>query len=523
MADQLAAVDRIARNPAAPTFENTIAEMERSSRMLDRVSTLEGVYQSTMSDDAMQAVEREMAPKLAEFGDKITQNEKLFARIAAVYDTREKSGLTPEQQRLTWLYYTTYVRQGAKLDAAAKKQMSELNQQLAGLYTSFGQNVLKDENDGVLVLEKESDLAGLPQSVRDGAAEEAAGRGLKGQWAVSNTRSSVEPFLTYSDRRDLRQKVWQMFVDRGDHGGPTDNNANVTKILQLRAQRAKLLGLPDACALAPRGLDGQDAGARHGADGGRVDAGGGPRARRSRRHAGDRRQGRRGRQDRALGLPLLRREGAQGEVRPRRDRDHAVPAAREAARRHVLHGEGAVRIQLQARGSEEGARVSPGRAGLGGHGSGRQAGRTLVLRPVCAQGQALGRVDERLPQPGALGRRREDHRVEQRQLREGQARRTGAGQLGRRDHAVPRIRPCAARAQLERDVSVALGHQRGARLRGVSVATARALALDAGDPQSLRAALPDRQADPARRWSTRSRAQRSSTRASRRSSISRAR
>ncbi len=244
MVDQLAAVDRIAKNPAAPTFQNTIAELERSSRMLDRVSTLSGVFQSTMSDDAMQAVEREMAPKLAEFGDKITQNEKLFARIAAVYDAREKSNLTPEQQRLTWLYYTTYVRQGAKLDAAAKKQMSDLNQQLAGLYTSFGQNVLKDENDGVLVLEQESDLAGLPPSVRDGAAEEAAGRGLKGKWAVSNTRSSVEPFLTYSDRRDLRQKVWQMFVDRGDHGGPTDNNANVAKILQLRAQRAKLLGFP---------------------------------------------------------------------------------------------------------------------------------------------------------------------------------------------------------------------------------------------------------------------------------------
>jgi len=244
MADQLAAIDRIANDPATPTFANTIAALERSSRTLDRVYTVAGVYQSTMSDEAVQAVERDMAPKLAAFSDQITQNEKLFARIAAVYATRENSGLTPEQQRLTWLYYTDFVRQGAKLDAAAKKQLSDINQQLAGLYTSFGQNVLKDENDGMLVIDKEADLAGLPAPVREGAAQDAESRGLKGKWVVANTRSSVEPFLTYADRRELRQKVWQMFVDRGDHGGPTDNNANIAKILQLRAQRAKLLGFP---------------------------------------------------------------------------------------------------------------------------------------------------------------------------------------------------------------------------------------------------------------------------------------
>jgi len=244
MADQLAAIDRIAHDPTAPTFDNTIAAMERSSRMLDRVGAIYGVFNSTMSDDALQSVEREMAPKLAAFSDQITQNEKLFARIAAVYDVREKSNLTPEQQRLTWLYYTDFVRAGARLDAASKAKLSDMNQQLATLYTNFSQNVLKDENDGVLMIDKEADLAGLPQSVREGAAQAAEGRGQKGKWAVSNTRSSVEPFLTYSDRRDLRQKVWQMFVDRGDNGGVTDNNANIAKILQLRAQRAKLLGYP---------------------------------------------------------------------------------------------------------------------------------------------------------------------------------------------------------------------------------------------------------------------------------------
>jgi Zn-dependent oligopeptidases len=242
MNGQLAEVDRIAHDPAAPTFANTIAAMERTGRALDRVTTIYGVYSSTMNDDAVQAVERVMAPKLAEFSDKITQNTALFKRIAAVYDVREKAGLTPEQQRLTWLYYTNFVRAGAKLDAGPKQRLGEINQQLASLYTTFSQNVLKDENDGVIVLDRESDLAGLPQAVRDGMAEDSASRGQKGKWAVANTRSSIEPFLTYSDRRDLREKAWRMFVDRGDNGGPTDNNATVTQILQLRAERAKLLG-----------------------------------------------------------------------------------------------------------------------------------------------------------------------------------------------------------------------------------------------------------------------------------------
>jgi peptidyl-dipeptidase Dcp len=192
----------------------------------------------------VQAVEREMAPKLAAFSDQITQNEKLFARIAAVYETRGKSGLTPEQQRLTWVYYTDFVRAGAQLDAQAKKRLSEINQQLASLYTKFGQNVLTDENDNQLVIEDEASLAGLPASVREGTAQTAESRGQKGKWVIANTRSSVEPFLTYSDRRDLREKVWRMFVSRGDGGVATDNNAVITEILALRAERAKLLGYP---------------------------------------------------------------------------------------------------------------------------------------------------------------------------------------------------------------------------------------------------------------------------------------
>jgi peptidyl-dipeptidase Dcp len=244
MAQNLAEVDRIANDPAAPTFENTIAAMERAGRTLNRVETVYGIYSSTLNDDAVQAVEREMAPRLAAFRDQITQNSKLFERIAKVYEARETSGLTAEQKRLAWLTYTNFVRAGAKLDGDAKKRLSEINQKLAGLYTQFGQNVLKDENDGVIFIDSEADLAGLPQAVRDGMAQGAEARGQKGKWAISNTRSSVEPFLVYADNRALREKAWRMFIMRGDNGGPTDNNSTITQILQLRAERAQLLGYP---------------------------------------------------------------------------------------------------------------------------------------------------------------------------------------------------------------------------------------------------------------------------------------
>ncbi len=244
MAEQLAEIDRIVNDPAAPTFGNTIAAMERTGRTLDRVSTVYGIYSSTLNDDAVQAVEREMSPKLAAFSDQITQNTRLFERIAKVYETRQASGLTPEEQRLAWLYYTNFVRAGARLDDGAKQRLSAINQDLARLYTQFSQNVLKDENDQAIVIEREADLAGLPPAVRDGMAQAAEARGQKGKWVIANTRSSIEPFLTYASNRKLREQAWRMFVNRGDNGGATDNNDEITQILRLRAERAKLLGYP---------------------------------------------------------------------------------------------------------------------------------------------------------------------------------------------------------------------------------------------------------------------------------------
>ncbi len=242
MAEQLGEIDAIARNPAPPTFDNTIAALERTGRLLDRVNAVYGVYTSTLNDEGVQAIEREMAPRLAAFSDRITQNAALFARIASVYEAREQSGLDAEQQRLTWLYYTDFVRAGAKLDAAAKQQLSAINQRLAGLFTQFSQNILGDEASQVLILRDPADLEGLPESVRTGAAVEAERRGHPGCWAISNTRSSVEPFLAFSTRRDLREQVWRAFVQRGDNNDARDNKALVTEILALRAERARLLG-----------------------------------------------------------------------------------------------------------------------------------------------------------------------------------------------------------------------------------------------------------------------------------------
>jgi peptidyl-dipeptidase Dcp len=243
MSENLAEIDKIAGNPAAPTFENTIGEMERAGDKLNRVSTIYFIWQSNMNSPEFAKVAEKMGPKFAELGDKISQNEKLFKRIEAVYQNREKAKLTPEQKRLVEDYYTNFVRGGAKLGVKEKARVAEINQRLATLFNQFSQNLLADEGK-YLVLESEIDLKGLPQSLIDAAAAQATARKAGGKWIIVNTRSSVDPFLTYSERRDLREKVWKMFINRGDNGDANDNNAIIPEILQLRAERAKLLGYP---------------------------------------------------------------------------------------------------------------------------------------------------------------------------------------------------------------------------------------------------------------------------------------
>jgi peptidyl-dipeptidase Dcp len=244
MAESRSELAALTENPAPPTFENTCAAFDDMGRALQRVSTVYHVWESTLNGPEFQAVEREMAPRLAAFRDEVVQNEKLFQRIAAVYESPDKSAWSPEQQRLVWHQYTDLVLAGAKLGAADKARLAEINQRLASLFTNFSQNVLSDEESFTVVIENEADLAGLPDSFRASLAAAADERKLTGKWVVSNTRSAVEPFLSFSARRDLREKVWRNFVGRGDNGGEHDNNAIITEILGLRAERAKLLGYP---------------------------------------------------------------------------------------------------------------------------------------------------------------------------------------------------------------------------------------------------------------------------------------
>ena len=242
MDENLIEINTIANNADVPSFENTLAALERSGRTLDRVLAVYHIYTSCLNDERMQAIEREMEPKLAAFHDAITQNEALFKRIAAIYQERENSGLTTEQQRLTYVQYQSFAREGAQLNQALKQQLSAINQRLATLYTEFSQRILKDENDIYVLLDSADDLAGLPASEIDAAAYEASERGFSGQWLIANTRSTVEPVLTYSTQRSLRERVWRNFMLRGDNPGATDTKPLISEILSLRAQRAKLLG-----------------------------------------------------------------------------------------------------------------------------------------------------------------------------------------------------------------------------------------------------------------------------------------
>ncbi|MBL8181384.1 MAG: M3 family metallopeptidase [Blastocatellia bacterium] len=243
MVENLKEIDAITANTEAPTFANTIEALEDAGRTLDRVSTIFYTYSSSNNTEEFGKLEEKMAPKLAAFGDKITQNTALFKRIEAVYEIESKNRMARgEKFRLIENYYKNFVRSGAKLDATQKARLGEINQQLAGLFTKFSQNLLGDESGLWVELKTEDDMKGMSQSMKDAAAAAAKAKNVNALGIIRNTRSSVDPFLTYSERRDLREKVWKMFINRGDNGDSRDNNAVISQILQLRFERAKLLG-----------------------------------------------------------------------------------------------------------------------------------------------------------------------------------------------------------------------------------------------------------------------------------------
>jgi peptidyl-dipeptidase Dcp len=242
--EKLNEVDAIANNPKAPTFENTIAALERSGETMKRASTVYEIYRSNLSSPEFSAIDREMSPKFSEFSDKINQNKKLFTRVETLYNSKESKKLTSEQQRLIWLYYTNLVRQGAKLNDKDKEKVAGVNKELASLFTRFSQNLLAEEQNQYVALKTEADFDGLPNEVKNAAIAEAKERKIDALGCIANTRSSIEPFLTFSTRRDLREKAFEIFVKRGDNGNANDNNATLVSILELRTQKAKLLGFP---------------------------------------------------------------------------------------------------------------------------------------------------------------------------------------------------------------------------------------------------------------------------------------
>jgi peptidyl-dipeptidase Dcp len=242
IADAESEIDKIAENAESATFANTIVALEQAGRSLTRLAALFGVHSSNLNVGPLPDIERVVVPMLTKHEDWVIQNGQLFERIAAVYEGDEYQQLDPVQKRLVEDRHKQFVRQGAKLSAEEKTRLSKINARLASLFTNFSQNVLAEEQAHVTWIEKKAQLAGLPESVVSAMAGAAKDKGEPGKWAVTNTRSSMDPFLTYADNRPLREQVWRNYYNRGDNGDEHDNNGIISEILKLRAVRAKLLG-----------------------------------------------------------------------------------------------------------------------------------------------------------------------------------------------------------------------------------------------------------------------------------------
>ncbi|BDX07564.1 M3 family metallopeptidase [Planctobacterium marinum] len=241
MAMHKAEIDAIATADSVPSFENTIAQMELSGAELTRVARVFYNLTGTESSEEMQALQREISPKLTRHSNQIQMNEDLFKRVKAVYDNRNQAMLDAEQLRLLERTYADFVRAGANLTPQQREKLAQINERISELTTAFGQNSLNDTRNFTMVLE-ESDLDGLPQSLIDAASAQAEARDMPEKYVITLQRSSVEPFLQFSSRRDLREKAFNGWAMRGDNDNEYDNKAIVAEIVQLRADRAQMLG-----------------------------------------------------------------------------------------------------------------------------------------------------------------------------------------------------------------------------------------------------------------------------------------
>jgi peptidyl-dipeptidase Dcp len=248
MTRELAEMQAIANNPEAPTFANTVEAMERSGDLLRRVQRVFGGMTQSNTNPALQKIQSAMAPKLAAHRDAIYLDPKLFARIKSLYDRRDTLGLDAESKYVIERYYRNFVRSGAQLNEADKTALRAQNQEQSKLTTQFRDHVLADTNASAIVIDDKSLLDGLPDSDIAAAAERAKGRGLEGKWLLTLQNTTQQPPQTYLKNRDLRKRLYEASIARGNHGGDNDTKAIIARLAQLRAQRAKLLGSPNYAA-----------------------------------------------------------------------------------------------------------------------------------------------------------------------------------------------------------------------------------------------------------------------------------
>ncbi len=250
LASHKAEIRAIAESRVKPSFASTLGALEKSGELLNKVADVFFNLASAHTNEALQRIERNIAPRLAKHQTAIFLDAKLFARIAELYERRDRLALGPEEARVLERTYAAFVRSGAKLDRKGKKRVAEISGRLATLATAFAQNVLADEQSWTLELKSEADLAGLPPALRASAARAAESLGKRASHAITLARSSVEPFLQFSARRDLREEAWRAWVRRGENAGSTDNRAIAAEIVALRAELAKIMGFPTYAALA---------------------------------------------------------------------------------------------------------------------------------------------------------------------------------------------------------------------------------------------------------------------------------
>jgi len=242
MEQQKAEIEKLVNNAEAPTFNNTIAALDRSEKLLSEVSKVFNGLSGANTNDELKAIQKEMAPRIAAHRDEINLNKKLFERTKAVYKQRDELNLTDEQMYLLENIYKRYVRNGVNLNDEDQTKLRKINQELSKLAVQFSQNVLAETNEFKLVIENEEDLAGLPESSTTGAAEAAIEAGLEGKWVFTTHKPSMLPFLQYSEKRDLREKLYRAYTKRGDNDNKRDNKKILSELVKLRVERANLLG-----------------------------------------------------------------------------------------------------------------------------------------------------------------------------------------------------------------------------------------------------------------------------------------